>query len=45
MASEYDVEWNERADERDEVVTEALRKERKNGKEDRAKGNNEDDDD
>jgi hypothetical protein len=45
VASEYDVEWNERADERDEVVTEALRKERKNGKEDKSQDNGVEDED
>ena len=37
VAAEYDVEWDERADELDETVTKALRKERKNGKEDKSK--------
>ena len=45
VASEYDVEWNERANERDEVVTKALRKERKNNKEDKSQDNGEDDED
>jgi hypothetical protein len=45
VAAEYDVEWDERADEHDEAVTKALRKERKNGKDDRSKDNDEDDDD
>jgi hypothetical protein len=45
VASGYDVEWDERADERDEVVTKALTKQRKNGKEDKSQDNGEDDED
>lgn len=48
IAAEYDVEWNERADEQDERVTEALRSQRgqKNGKKNsRGKDGEEDDDD
>jgi hypothetical protein len=32
VAAQYDVEWNERADEHNEVVTKALRKERNKGR-------------
>jgi hypothetical protein len=45
VAAEYDVEWDERADEHDEAVTKALRKERKNGQEHKSKDPDEDDDD
>ena len=46
MAAEYDVEWDERADEQDEVVTKALRDERKNGKDkDKSKKDKDDTDD
>jgi calcium uniporter protein, mitochondrial len=45
VAAEYDVEWDERADEHDEAVTRALRKERKNVKDDKSKGNDDDGDD
>jgi calcium uniporter protein, mitochondrial len=37
VASEYDVEWNERADEYNEVVTKALRKERNKGRDNKSK--------
>ena len=50
VAAEYDVEWDERADEHDEIVTKALRKERKNGKDkdsksEKSKDDDDDDDD
>lgn len=45
VAAEYDVEWDERADEQDEAVTKALRKERKNGKNESPKKDADDDDD
>jgi hypothetical protein len=45
VAAEYDVEWDERADEQDEAVTKALRKERKNGKNESSKKDADDDDD
>lgn len=35
VANEYDVEWDELADEKEEKVAEALRKERKKQKEDK----------
>ena len=41
VASEYDVQWDETKDEHDGAVVEALRKERKNGKKNKSK----DDDD
>lgn len=49
VASEYDVEWDERKDEGDEEVTKAMRKERRNNsgsssKKDK-KGDDGDDDD
>ena len=46
VASEYDVEWDEQADEKDEKVVEALRKDRrkKNGGEQKSSGKEEDDD-
>ena len=37
VAAEYDVEWNERADEHNEVVTKALRKERNKGRDNKSK--------
>lgn len=43
VANEYDVEWDELQDERDEVVAEALRKERRKQKQKRDKGEEEDD--
>ncbi|KAL8755150.1 MAG: hypothetical protein Q9184_004881 [Pyrenodesmia sp. 2 TL-2023] len=46
VASEYDVEWDERADERDEKVTQALKVERdakKDGKKGKGKEEEEDD--
>lgn len=43
VANEYDVEWDEKADEGSEVVHEALREERK--KLERRKKNNDDDED
>lgn len=48
IAAEYDAEWNERADEQDERVTEALRSERgqkKRGKNRRGKDGEEEEDD
>lgn len=47
VASEYDVEWDERAEERDPAVTKALKEERKssNGKEKSKKDDKDDDDD
>lgn len=45
VAAEYDVEWDERADEHDEAVTKALRKERKNGKDKKSKDDDDDNDD
>jgi len=47
IAAEYDAEWDERADEQDERVTEALKSERrhKNGKNHNAKGKDGGDDD
>jgi hypothetical protein len=47
VAGEYDVEWDERADEQDPAVTKALREERKNsnGKAKPKKDDNGDDDD
>ena len=45
VASEYDVEWDERADERDERVTEALKRDRdekKKEKGEKGKGDDED---
>jgi calcium uniporter protein, mitochondrial len=44
VAAEYDVEWDERADEHEEAVTKALRKERINGKEKKSKEEEEEDD-
>lgn len=43
VASEYDVEWNEKEDEHSEEVSKALRKERKNEK--KGKGDKDDEDD
>ena len=47
VAGEYDVEWDERADEQDPAVTKALREERKNsnGKGKSKKDDNSEDDD
>ena len=48
IAAEYDVDWNERHDEQNEQVTQALRKERhqkKNGHSHRSKKDKDDDDD
>ncbi|KAL8725367.1 MAG: hypothetical protein Q9166_007383 [cf. Caloplaca sp. 2 TL-2023] len=46
VASEYDVEWDERSDEKDEKVTEALKEVRDKGKEGKKrKGKKEDEDD
>ncbi|KAI4120614.1 MAG: hypothetical protein LQ338_006890, partial [Usnochroma carphineum] len=48
VASEYDVEWDERADERDESVTEALKRDRdekKKGGEGKGKGKEEEEED
>ncbi|KAL9601942.1 MAG: hypothetical protein Q9219_002166 [cf. Caloplaca sp. 3 TL-2023] len=48
VASEYDVEWDERSDEKDERVTEALKKdrdERKNGNKEGKKGKEDEEDD
>ncbi len=47
VAQEYDVEWNEKEDEKSEKVMEALKTERKKGKdgEKKKKDDHEDDDD
>ena len=46
IASEYDVDWDETQDERDEMVTEAMRKVRSDKDSDRKKrGGKEDEDD
>ena len=47
VADEYDVEWNEKKDELDDRVTEALREERKkkNSEDDKKKEKDEGDDD
>lgn len=46
VASEYDVEWDERADEHDKAVTKALREDRKNsGKRKKSKDQDEDNED
>lgn len=46
VAAEYDVEWDERADEQDEEVTKALREERRNSNgKSKKDGNSGDDDD
>lgn len=45
VAAEYDVEWDERADEKDEEVTKALRKDRRNNKSKSDKKDDKDEDD
>ncbi|KIW89169.1 uncharacterized protein Z519_10021 [Cladophialophora bantiana CBS 173.52] len=45
VASEYDVEWDERKDEHDEAVVKALREERQNGGKSKSKKNKDDGDD
>lgn len=45
VASEYDVEWDERKDEHDEKVTKALREERKNGGDKKKKSSKKGEDD
>jgi hypothetical protein len=45
VANEYDVEWDELADEKDEEVAEALRKERKKQQKNGGKEKEDDDDD
>lgn len=50
VAAEYDVDWNEKSDEQDEAVTEALKKEReqktrKSRSQSKGKGGSDDDDD
>ena len=45
IASEYDVEWDEKEDEQDDKVTEAMRKVRNDQKGERKKKKEEDDDD
>ena len=44
VASEYDVEWDERADEKDEEVTKALREDRKSNKDKSSKSKEQKDD-
>ena len=45
VASEYDVQWDETKDEHDQAVTDALRKDRKNGNKGKSKKGDDDDDD
>jgi hypothetical protein len=45
IAAEYDAEWNERADEQNEKVTEALRSKREEKEDKKSKDKDEDEDD